>query len=77
MKNCNYVIHTDYGRTWLSQKTKDFLFSIDNDWEDLLNNKKRRGKNAMRIRNKMKEIEQAVNLLSEMAFSADEEFNEF
>ena len=71
-----YVVVTDFGTVSLSNKTKDFLYSLDEDWEDLLNNKRRRGKNAKRIRAKFKQIEKAAILLSEMAWVANEDFEE-
>jgi hypothetical protein len=72
-----YTIVTDFGTVALSSKTERFLYSLDSDWEDLLNNKKRRGKNAKRIRLKFKQIESTVMLLSEIAFISGEDFEEF
>ena len=77
MKECNYCIETDYGSVWLSRRTKDFLFFINEDWEDLYSNKNHKGGSANIIRDKMKQIEKTVLLLSEIAFSLNEDFNEF
>jgi hypothetical protein len=73
----HHVVVTDFGVVTLSDKTNGFLYGLDEDWEDLLTNKKRRGKNAKRIRAKVKQIENAVILLSEMAFDAGEDFEKF
>jgi hypothetical protein len=72
-----YTIVTDFGVVSLSSKTEAFLYSLDSDWKDLLTNKRRRGKNAKRIRLKFQQIERTVMLLSEMAFASGEDLEKF
>lgn len=62
------VIMTDYGPVPLSKKTLNYLSSLDENWSKVAANKRRRGKHARHVRQKLLDVENAACTLATIIF---------
>tara|TARA_R100000544_G_scaffold35574_1_gene23008 strand:- start:1434 stop:1673 length:240 start_codon:yes stop_codon:yes gene_type:complete len=72
------IIETDFGVVGLSKGTVRHLNRIDNEWDDILLNKRRqKGKRFKAVKVEMNKIEQAVFLMAKIKFDNNEDFEYF
>lgn len=64
------VIGTDYGVVNLTPKVTGYLSAIDPNWREIAANKRKRGKHARYIRERIAAVEQAVNTLAGIEWCA-------
>lgn len=71
------VVNTNYGIVRLSQKTLYWLDHTYPDWRVIVFNKRKRGKRADLVRKVVCDLENAVQLCSEIMFFNGETLTEF
>lgn len=77
MAEAIHVVVTDFGTVRLSQKTLAYLYSTAPDWQEIMANKRRRGRRARFVRDRVRAVEAAVNVAAGIEWVAGENLREF
>ena len=71
------VVVTDFGTVRLSDKTLSYLSALAPDWQEIMANKRRRGKRARFVREQVRAVEKAACVAASVEWVAGGELNEF
>ena len=71
------IVVTDFGPVRLSAKTLAWLDSLAADWRQILTSKRKRGKRAEFVRDRVRRLEGAVMLAAEIMFCSGGLLEEF
>ena len=71
------LINTDFGVVKISEKSRHWLDLIAPNWEDIIQNKRRKGKHATYVKDKFKQFEDSVHIAAAIAFINGEDLYEY
>lgn len=72
----DFVI-TDFGNVRISISSLAWLESIDPEWREIAANKRKRGKHAKYVRDRVRRFEDAVSIAAIIAYHAGSRLREF
>jgi hypothetical protein len=71
-----WIIETNFETVFVSERVYKYMSHLDKDWESIVKNKRKRGKHATFLRQKLKAIEEAAMILSAICYVNGTELKE-